>query len=84
MTEDEQYDAELSMGVTPEAVVLDLSYEIARNELDCVDNRRYARVGNTDEEKAYYDRALTGCCGAFDTFTTVNGVKWAIGCNYGH
>lgn len=67
-----------------EQAYVDLEYEIARNGLDYADNYRVARMNNPAEMLEYARIRKTGCCGDFDTTTMIHGVKWAIGCNYGH
>lgn len=74
----------MNLKSVPVQVMQDLEYEIARNELECVDNFRFARFGNDQEEEAYDKQRARGCCGEFDVTTKVDGVKWMIGCNYGH
>lgn len=73
--------------MTPEIKMFlheELSYHIARCGLDYADNFRYARVDN-EEEMAEYDRLVQrGCCGQFDHKFEYEGVKYIIGCNYGH
>lgn len=74
----------MNLELVPLQVIQDLEYEIARNELECTDNFRFARFGNSEEENAYDKQKTKGCCGFFDVTTKVDGVKWMIGCNYGH
>lgn len=62
----------------------DLSYEIARHDLDCADNYRAAIKGDDASEEDYNKVRAKGCCGSFDTTTKVEGVEYLIGCNFGH
>lgn len=68
----------------PDQVFLDLEYEVAKAELDYADNYRAYRYHDNYLRKEYKQAWSQGCCGYFETSTTVDGVKWIIGCNYGH
>jgi len=62
----------------------DLYYNIARYDLEYADNFRVCVVGDEVQESMYNKAIEKGCCGQFDTYTTIQGVKYRIGCNYGH
>lgn len=62
----------------------ELHYQIARNDLEYADNFRVAVVGNHDQMDYYEDKRARGCCGLFDIRVTIDGIKFDIGCNYGH
>jgi len=62
----------------------ELQYQIARNDLEYADNLRVAVVGDHDQMDYYEDKRARGCCGSFDIRVTIDGVKFDIGCNYGH
>jgi hypothetical protein len=62
----------------------DLEYQIARYDLEYVDNYRVAIKGDKESENAYKESIKRGCCGRFDTTTKIKGVEYRIGCNYGH
>jgi hypothetical protein len=53
--------------------------------LDCVDNFRVARVGNTGQVRRYRRQKAHGCCG-FSDFEAVapDGKAYMLGFNYGH
>ena len=48
------------------------------------DNLRVARSEDSWEKAAYEYARRSGCCGSFDEEILVGGVKFMIGCNYGH
>lgn len=68
----------------PDAVWKDLDYEIGRADLDFVDNYRAYRFSDGFLKEEYEAAKLKGCCGFFDTWVTVDGEKWGVGCNHGH
>ena len=68
----------------PKQVWEDLQYEIARHGLECSDNYRAYRFKDDHLFKEYMKAAESGCCGCFESSTTVDGDKWIIGCHYGH
>lgn len=50
----------------------------------CIDNFRSTPTNN-DEGMIEYDQLRdSGCCGSFDTYVTINGQEYMVGCNYGH
>lgn len=59
-------------------------FEKLTADLDCVDNRRVAEVGNKKHMSQYRYQQRNGCCGSTDTTVVVEGRTFAIGCNYGH
>ena len=61
-----------------------LYYEIGREDLEYVDNLRVARKGDPLQMSAYNEKVLSGCCGSMDIGVTIDGIEFAIGCNYGH
>lgn len=73
MTEEELYSCK--------AILNEL---IEQLDLELADNFRFARVGVEDEELEYSRRAEDGCCGYLDRIVEIKGVKYKIGCNYGH
>jgi hypothetical protein len=51
----------------------------------CIDNYRFAELGDEAEEETYEGAKSVGCCGSFDMEVThPNGKRMLIGCNYGH
>ncbi len=68
----------------PKQVWENLEYEIARAELEYADNYRAYRVKDDLCREAFLQAVRQGCCGSFESSTTVAGDKWIIGCNYGH
>lgn len=52
---------------------------------DYVDNRRYAVAGNIEQQEAYDDLRMGGCCGFLDVELDLpdGSVLW-FGFNYGH
>ena len=72
------------MKTLQEEALDDLRYRIARYELINADNFRVARTDSYKEIQAYNRQRSKGCCGFFDDCTTIEGVKFRIGCNYGH
>ena len=52
---------------------------------DCVDNERWAVLGDPKQMDQYNQIAASGCCGSFDgQVTAPDGITYAVGCNYGH
>jgi hypothetical protein len=52
---------------------------------DCVDNTRYAILGNKDQEHAYEEIRKNGCCGSCDVELPLkDGSILLFGFNYGH
>ena len=58
------------------------------DELDesCVDNERVALAQDEAEMAAYQEQVENGCCGSLDRMVIdpVTGLKFYVGCNYGH
>jgi len=53
--------------------------------LDCCDNSRVARVGNTGQVRRYKSAKASGCCGFHDSvYTGPDGRRYMIGFNFGH
>lgn len=50
----------------------------------CIDNIRSTPTDDHVRMVVYEQQQNSGCCGSFDTFVTVGGKEWLIGCNYGH
>lgn len=65
-------------------LVEELEYHIGRGGFEYVDNHRYARADNEEEMSAYNEKIRRGCCGQFDWGFTYRGVRYTVGCNYGH
>jgi hypothetical protein len=53
-------------------------------DLDCVDNLRFAYVGNEIQEHKYRQAEHNGCCGRLDVSVMVGENEFLMGCNYGH
>jgi hypothetical protein len=55
------------------------------NNYDCMDNQRIALVDNPEEQSAYQDAQMNGCCGSVDVrLKTAQGIEFDYGFNYGH
>lgn len=67
----------------PEAVEV-LREHIEMQDLDYADNLRVARSEDSWEKAAYEYARRHGCCGCYDEEVLIGGVKFMIGCNYGH
>lgn len=53
--------------------------------LDCVDNFRVARLGNTGQMRRYKAQVKAGCCGSTDFIETgPDGQRYLLGANFGH
>lgn len=51
----------------------------------CIDNERFAEVGNDEQETDYTAAEQSGCCGRDDSIVThTSGRNFRIGFNYGH
>jgi hypothetical protein len=62
-----------------------LRARISESSLDCVDNDRVARVGNTGQVRRYNRQRALGCCGFADWIETgPDGRRYMLGLNYGH
>lgn len=56
-----------------------------KDDLDCMDNVRVARMGNEAHEAAYERARDCGCCGFMDIIKMCSSARqYRIGCNYGH
>jgi hypothetical protein len=55
-----------------------------QSEFACKDNFRVARVGDLQRMRRYAKQKAKGCCGAFDTVTSIGGMPYYVGFNYGH
>lgn len=64
------------------ADALDWMFGVVDDE--CIDNTRFARVGNDVEEASYVAAVHDGCCGSYDTQVLIAGEQYLVGCNYGH
>lgn len=57
----------------------------ASKDSEYVDNWRWARVGNPEEEAVYEKLLRRGCCGSHDETIEIPGIgQVMIGFNYGH
>lgn len=81
------YDTVMS-GRTPAIPSFDSEEEawdwMMLEDLDCVDNYRFARLNSVEELEEYEKRLGNGCCGYRDCLVVVDGQPAKIGCNYGH
>lgn len=68
----------------PREVYDEIEYQVQRLDLDCVDNRRAYKVGDESGRLEFIEAAKSGCCGSWESSAIIDGVKWIIGCNYGH
>jgi hypothetical protein len=54
-------------------------------EYECMDNYRWAEVGDAFAEEDYEGQKASGCCGSHDTVITgPDGSRFRVGFNYGH
>lgn len=52
---------------------------------ECVDNYRYALIGDENGMAEYKSALDNGCCGSYDALITFgDGKKAIVGCNFGH
>ena len=58
--------------------------EIEREDLDFVDNVRFAFADDAKEADEYEAARNDGCCGFVDMEVKVDGRVYWMGCNYGH
>lgn len=65
-------------------VVAILEENIDRLGLEYADNLRVARVEDSWEKASYEHARRSGCCGSYEDDIVFGGVKFWIGCNYGH
>ena len=71
--------------IYPDDVADAMRYEIARAELDYVDNHRAYRINDEWLKESFKAAKRAGCCGSFETKVKLkNGESWVVGCNYGH
>lgn len=54
------------------------------NEFCYADNFRDARVASEEEMAEFSKSESGGCCGSYNFRTTVDGVEFILGFNYGH
>jgi hypothetical protein len=55
-----------------------------KNGDPCIDNRRWCRVGNKDQERGYELLRERGCCGNEEHEFRHRGETYRVGFNYGH
>ena len=56
-----------------------------QDHYEFADNDRYAIQGNTEQEAAYEDKRMGGCCGFCDVELSLpDGTTLLYGFNYGH
>lgn len=67
----------------PEAVEV-LREHIEMQDLDYADNFRVARSEDSWEKAAFEYVRSHGCCGSYEEEVVIRGVKFIIGCNFGH
>ena len=62
------------------------AFEWMEQEVDdpCIDNFRSTPTNDDDGMIKYDQLRNSGCCGSFDTYTTIADKEYIIGCNYGH
>lgn len=52
---------------------------------DCIDNLRWAKLGDIEQMNTYNMAVDQGCCGFFDgQVTAPDGNTYVVGCNFGH
>jgi hypothetical protein len=51
---------------------------------DCVDNYRFAALDRPGDLRRYRMQRRQGCCGFHDEIVVISGIRYTIGCNYGH
>lgn len=69
----------------PEAVEVLMEHIEAQGlEHEYPDNFRVARSEDSFEKVVYENARRSGCCGSFEEEVLIRGVKFMIGCNYGH
>lgn len=66
--------------------IISWAYEmINQRDLDCVDNIRIAKIGNSSQKRRYRKQQKSGCCGFMDVIREApDGQRYMVGCNYGH
>ncbi len=57
---------------------------LLEQDLDYMDNERFAYLDDPEQVAAYEDAREHGCCGYVDVDIIVGGRPAMIGCNYGH
>lgn len=58
---------------------------IEEQNLECADNYRFSPVDDNEGMTQFDAIEESGCCGSFNSeYTDSNGIRWLIGCNYGH
>ena len=68
----------------PMQVMIDIDYEVGRNQLEYADNYRAYRLKDGLGQLEFDHNKRNGCCGEFESSTIVDGDQWIIGCNHGH
>jgi len=59
--------------------------ELEMEDEDCVDNYRWAELGNPKQAEVYVKARRNGCCGSWDRVVVAPDDKtYAVGCNFGH
>lgn len=53
-------------------------------DLDCVDNFRFAYIDDETSVVRYWEQYRHGCCGSMDEMVLVGDRLALVGCNYGH
>lgn len=68
----------------PKVVWEEINYLAMKHDLEYADNFRAYRVGDEEGKQHFIEKHKHGCCGSWEGGCTIDGVKWVIGCNYGH
>jgi hypothetical protein len=64
---------------------LDLQIAEMEEDLDYCDNERWADLRRRKDVRRYYEQRKRGCCGCQDLVVEhPSGLRFLIGCNYGH
>ena len=63
---------------------INAAMDAAFEDLEYVDNRRFAAADSRKDMRRYNAQKDHGCCGYYDATVTVMGRLFWIGCNYGH
>jgi hypothetical protein len=77
-------DHTLGYGEIQSFLEKELRQLIEKNDLEYVDNYRYAAMDVRKDMRRYRKIKDKGCCGSFDAEVTIAGRKYMVGCNYGH
>lgn len=62
----------------------EIDYKAAKLGLEYADNFRAYVVGDEAGKQRFIEAHKRGCCGSWEGGTTIGGIKYVIGCNYGH